>query len=218
MSEYFSSKAISAVLIAVTLLLVGCSAREPKVIAPPKDAAAVIEPFLKELAAGNKDKAAAFVSTAATDELATQFAEDHKRLAIAGKLTPRFVTQSGNDLRRLAENSGGDGSEVTVVYAVKSGGKWTSATVRVYKYRDDLFKVEYWRINNEEPQQALPSGIDSKTVKRTEKMMAWSMGGLALLGLLGIIGLIWVIRRKPHLVVPEEAVERRQSATTLRDD
>ena len=218
MSALFSSKAISAVLLAVTLLLGGCGAREPKLITPPKDAAAVIEPFLRELAAGNKEKAAAFVSTAATDELATHFAEDHKRLAAAGKLTPRFVRRVGANPNNLADNSGADGDEVTLVYAAKSKEKWTTATVRVYRYREDAFKVEYWRISNDAPRQAFSSGVDTPVAKRNEAMMNWVMGGMALLALFGIAALIWVIRRKPHLVVPAEPVERRQSATTLREE
>lgn len=218
MSANFSSKAISAALLAAMLLLGGCGAREPKVVTPPKDAAAVIEPFLKELAAGNKDKAAAFVSTAATDELTKQFVEDHKRLAAAGKLTPRFVRRIGANPNNLRDSSGADGDEVTVVYAAKSNEKWTTATVRVYRYRADAFKVEYWRISNEAPQQARPSGMDSPVAKRTEAMTNWVMACMALLGLFGVAALIWIIRRKPHLMVPAESAERRQSAITLREE
>lgn len=217
MAAYFSSKGISAFLLAATLLLSSCGAREPKVITPPKDAAAVIEPFLKELAAGNKDKAAAFVSTAATDELAKQFAEDHKKLAATGKLTPRFVTKAGNNSRRLAENSSADGSEVTLVYAAKSGDKWTSATVRVYKYRDDPYKVEYWRIANEAPAKPLTSNVDAKELQRTEAITNATIIGMSLLGLLGIALLIWMIRRKPHLLVPETGSVTRRSASTVRE-
>lgn len=217
MSAYFSSKAISAVLLTATLLLSGCGVREPKVVAPPKEAAAVIEPFLKELAAGNKDKAATFVSTAATDELAKQFGEDHKRLAAAGKLTPRFVTLAGNDLRRLSENSGADGTEATVVYAAKSGDKWTTATVRVYRYRDDPYKVEYWRVANEAPKKPFTSNLDSKQLQRSEAITNATIIGMSLLGLFGIALLIWMVRRKPHLLLPETASETRRSASTLRE-
>ena len=217
MSAYFSSKAISAVLLAVTLSLGGCGSREPTVVTPPKDAAAVIEPFLKELTAGNKEKAAAFVSTAATDELAMQFAENHKRLAAAGKLTPRFVNKAGNDPRRLAENSGADGSEVTIVYAAKSGDKWTTATVRVYRYRDDPFKVEYWRVANEAPKKPFASNVDAKELQRTEAITNVTIVGMSLLGLFGIFLLIWIVRRKPHLLVPETAGETRRAATTVRE-
>ncbi len=217
MSALFSSKGISVFLVAATLLLSGCGVREPKVVAPPKEAAAVIEPFLTELATGNKDKAAAFVSTAATDELAKQFAEDHKRLAVAGKLTPRFVTKAGNDPRRLAENSGADGSEVTLVYASKSGDKWTSATVRAYRYRDEPYKVEYWRIANEAPTKPLTSNVDAKELQRTEAITNATIVGMSLLGLFGIALLVWMIRRKPHLLVPETDSETRRSASTVRE-
>jgi hypothetical protein len=218
MSALFSSKRISALLGAALLLLAGCGEREPAVITPPKDAAAVIEPFLKELAAGNKDKAAAFVSTAATDELTVQFAADHKRLAVASKLTPRFVVQPGADLSRLGKDFDVDGTETTLVYAAKTKDKWTTAHVRVYRYRDDPYKVEYWRITNQAPQPAIPADLDSPEVKRTAIMMGWMMGGFALLGLFGIAGLVWMVRRKPHLLVPEEVAEQRAPASTLREE
>lgn len=217
MSAYFSSKGISAFLVAATLLLVGCGAREAKVITPPKDAAAVIEPFLKELAAGNKDKAAAFVSTAATDELAKQFAEDHKQLAATGKLTPRFFTQSGGNPRIRNGERQGDGEEVTMVYAAKSGDKWTSATVRAYKYRDEPFKVEYWRVANELPKKPLSSNVDAKQLQRSEAITNATIVGMSLLGLFSIFLLIWIVRRKPHLLVPETAGETRRSASTVRE-
>ena len=217
MSAYFSSKAFLAVLLSLTLLLGGCGAREPKVVTPPKDAAAVIEPFLKALAAGNKDKAAEFVSSAATDELAKQFADDHKRLAAADKLTPRFVTLAGNDLRQLEGNGAADGSEVTVVYAIKSGDKWTTATVRVYRYRDDPYKIEYWRVANEAPKTPFTSNVDAKQLKRSEDITNATIVGMSLLGLFGIALLIWMVRRKPHLLVPETAGEARRSASTTRE-
>ena len=202
---------------AATLLLGGCGAHEPKVVAPPKEAAAVIEPFLKELAAGNKDKAAAFVSSAATDELAKQFADDHKKLAASGKLTSRFFTQSGGNQRIKNGERQGDGEEVTMVYAAKSGDKWTTATVRVYKYRDDPFKVEYWRISNEMPKKPFTSNVDAKQMQRSEAITNATIVGMSLLGLFGIALLIWMIRRKPHLLVPETGVETRRSASTVRE-
>lgn len=198
-------------------MLGGCADREPKAIAPPKEAAAVIEPFLKELTAGNRDKAGAFVSSAATDELAEQFAADHKKLAAGGKLTPRFINLSGNDLRRLSKNAGADGSEVTVVYAAKSADKWTTATVRVYKYRDDPYKVEYWRVANEAPKKPLPSNIDPKQLEKTEAIGNAMAIGFSLLGILGIGLLIWLIRRRPQLLVPEQTTETRRSASTVRE-
>jgi hypothetical protein len=198
-------------------MLSGCADREPKTVVPPKDAAAVIEPFLKELSAGNKDKAGAFVSSAATDELAAQFAADHKKLATGGKLTPRFINQSGNDPRGLSENAGADGSEVTVVYAAKTGDKWTTATVRVYKYRDDPYKVEYWRVANEAPKKPMSSNIDAKKLEETEALTNAMAVGFSILGILGIALLIWLVRRRPQLLVPEEIVETRRSASTVRE-
>ena len=217
MSALFSSKGISSILLAATLVLGGCGAREPKVVTPPKDAAVVIEPFLKELAAGNKDKAAAFVSTAAADELAIQFSEDHKRLAAAGKLTPRFITKIGGEQRIQTDDRKGDGTEITAVYAAKSGGKWTTATVRVYRYRGDPFKVEYWRVANEAPRKPHSSNLNAKQLEETEAMTIAMIIGFSLLGIFGIALLIWLVLRKPQLLVPETPTERRPSASTTRE-
>lgn len=194
-------------------MLCGCTDREPKTVVPPKDAAAVIEPFLKELAAGNKDKAGAYVSPAATDELAEQFAADHKKLAAGGKLTPRFSSRVGDNPfvnRELAEI----GDVVTVVYAARSNGKWTSATVRVSRKGKQGFKVEYWRVSNDAPKS---SNIDQKQLEKTEAIGNAMAVGFSILGILGIALLIWLVRRRPQLLVPEEIVETRRSASTVRE-
>jgi hypothetical protein len=218
MSALFSPKGILVGLVGMLLLLGGCGEREPAVIKPPQDAAKVIEPFLRELAAGQKNKAAAFVSSGAIDELDTQFAADHKKLAAAAKLTPRFVTRSGDTPVLSDRVLDSEGNKATLVYAAKSKGKWTTVTVRVAREPEDAFKVEYWRVSNDAPTGPLPPGMDTPEAKQAHTMMAWVMGALALLGLFGIIALLWIIRRKPHLVVPEETLERRQSATTLREE
>ena len=205
-------------LTVVVLVLTGCAEREPKVITPPKEAAAVIAPFLKEMAAGNKDKAAAYVSPAAQDELNHQFAEDHKRLAKAGELTPRFSSQRGNTPEQIDANSDADGSEVTVVYAAKVGDSWATATVRVYKYRDDPYKVEYWQVNNKPPAKPQLNMPETKELRRMEAIQNATIVGLALLGLCGILLLVWLAQRKPHLLVPAEDVEKRKAATTIRDE
>jgi hypothetical protein len=200
-----------SVFLGLLLSLSGCGEREPTVIDPPREAAAVIEPFLKELAAGNREKAAAYVSTAATDELATQFVPDHKKLAAAPKLTPRFVNQD-------ATPSFGSGDEVNLVYAAKSKGKWTSATVRVYRYRDEPYKVEYWRVTDKAPVPPLNSNLDPEKLKQSQDMMRWIFGALAIFGLLGLALLIWLIKRRPQLVSPDAPAETRRSAATVRDE
>lgn len=194
----------------ILLLLAGCGEREPAIISAPKEAAAVIEPFLKEMAAGRKDKATAYLSPAALDELEKQFVADHKKLASAAALTPRFVTQR-------SMKSFGDGEEVSLVYAAKKDQKWTSATVRVYRYRDEPYKVEYWRVSNEAPRPAMGSGFDRKKFQQSEAITRWFMLGLAFLGLTILLVIIWVARRKPHLIAPDAPEEARRPATTVRD-
>ena len=217
MGSIFSSKGFLTAIFAMLLLLGGCGKREPHAIQAPKQAVVVIEAFLKEVSAGNKDKAAAFASPAAIDELDTQFVEDHKKLAASEKLTLRYTFQSGGKAYRRDDERLGDGEEVTMVYAAKTGDKWTSATVRAYKYRDEQFKVEYWRVANEAPRKPVSSNVDAKRLKRSEAFRNASLIGIALMCLFGIVLLIWLVVRKPHLRVRGTETEARRPASTVRD-
>jgi hypothetical protein len=42
--------------------------------------------------------------------------------------------------------------------------------------------------------------------------------GMAAVGLLLLFLILWLVRRKPRLVAPENEVERRVAAITRRDD
>jgi hypothetical protein len=201
----------------IFLLLAGCE-REPAVITPPKEAAAVIEPFLKELRAGQPARAAALVSPAAQDELAGRFAKDHKSLASASPLTPRFVTKGFDGALPGQRGYSAEGDEVTLVYASKKDGRWTSATVRAYRYRDEPYKVEYWRITNTAPTPALQSGIKPEDVRKQHQFIYALFGGMALFGVIGLALLIWLVKRRPQLISPEAVEETRASAVSVRDE
>jgi hypothetical protein len=200
------------------LLLMACGEREPVVVKPPEDAAIVIEPFLEKLRKGDKAGAATHVSAAATDELDKQFAADSKALAATTKLTPRFFGKSRNRIYHIAGTvTSPDDHDTTIVYAAKKDGKWTSATVRVYRYRDEPYKVEYWRISNVPPAPPLPSGIDEKKVKIKQQMLFITLAVLSVFGIAGLALLFWIIRRKPHLVVNAAPGEERPLASTVRN-
>lgn len=208
----------SRTMIAIAMLFFwGCAEREPATISPPKEAAAVIDPFLTALAKGDRTMANALVSTAATDELAQQFAADHGLLSKAPMLKPRFFYDSGKKLKTMGREFNPDGREVTLVYAGQKDGKWTSATVRIYRYRDEPFKVEYWRITNEKPQPVMSSGFNPAKLEQAGNQMRWLFGGIALFGAIGLALLIWILRRKPHLVVADGPEQARKPASTVRD-
>lgn len=194
------------------VLLAGCE-REPAVIIPPKDAAAVIEPFLKELRAGQRARTAALVSPSAQDELSSKFADDHKMLAAAPRLTPRFVSNLANQGIGVAR-----GEEITLVYAARRDGKWTSATVRAYRDRGEPYRIEYWRIVNEPPALPLPSGMSREDVQMQHQIMYAMFGIVGLFGLVGLALLLWIAKRKPQLISPDTIEETRASAVSVREE
>ena len=63
-----------------------------------------------------------------------------------------------------------------------------------------------------------PRKAATKELRRMEAIQNATIVGLALLGLCGILLLVWLAQRKPHLLVPAEDVEKRQAATTIRDE
>ena len=171
----------------------------------------MIEPFLKELAAGNKEESRAFVAVDATDEFDLQFADDYKKLSKVGKLTPRFVYIPKTPV------FGDNLDEATLVYAVKKDAVWTTATIRVYRFPGKPYVINYWRVSHKIPTPVTRSNTDAKQLQRSEDITNATIVGMSLLGLLGIALLVWTVRRKPHLLVPETASEARRSASTVRE-
>lgn len=198
-------------LLGLLLLLMACGEREPAVITPPEDAAAVIEPFLAALRKGDKAGAATHVAPTATDELEAKFAADHKLLAAAPKLTPRFNDPAGDYSLRPGQTLG-------LVYAVKKDGKWTTAYLRAHKGETGPYRIEYWSISSKVPTPTMNSEIDPKLVKTQQQMMFITFGALSVFGIAGLALLFWIIRRRPHLVVNEVPTEERQAASTVRDE
>jgi hypothetical protein len=201
----------------ILILLSGCGEREPVVIVAPKDVAAVVAPFLRELRAGNKDKAMQYVSPAARDEFAQQYEADQKKLAAAPELTPRFILPQPK-LKPNILGAESDSTETSIVYASRKDGKWTSATVRLYRYRDETYVIEYWRITNQAPTPVLRSSQEEEAMKETTPRMMWMMGGLAILSLIGLVVLIWLVKRRPAIISPDIPEERRAAAITVREN
>jgi hypothetical protein len=201
---------IAAILIFQSLA--GCAAPEPAVIDPPQEMAEAVEPFLAALRAGDREEAELLISDTATDELATQFAADHKLLAAAPMLTPRFLLPQ-QDLGLDQDNT-----ETTLVYAARKDGKWTSATIRLNQFDDEPAVVEYWRITNTAPQPVLFSTNEQKAFRQVLPGVLAALIGTGFLGLLLVIGLIWIVRRKPHLVNPEIETDMRDAAVSTREE
>ena len=188
-------------------VLAACSWSESAVVELPGDIAATSSAFVSALQKGDRAAAERHVAPTARDELEAQFSNEYKILQAATGLKPRFITYKPEAMM------GPEDSEVTIVYAAKDDGKWTMAEVRLFRLGDEPYEVDYWKISNDTP--------TAKTYTPDLKPMLGVFAGLAgaivVLGLLAIGILLWIVRRKPHIVVSEPVVERRVAAVTTRE-
>jgi hypothetical protein len=194
------------------VFLLGCAEQKPDLSERPNNAARVIEPFLNELRAGNREKAAAYVAPTAMDEFEQQFDKDHKALSALPPLTSQLWR---NEKPKLGDRPG---AQASTVYAVRKDGKWTSVYLRTYKDNGGPIKIEYWRVSNTRPELAMRSNAEAQALKQSQFVLFWTFAGLAVFGLAGLALLFWIIRRKPHLVVNEAPSEERRAASTVRDE
>jgi hypothetical protein len=194
----------------------GCTDREPAIVEVPGEISKVTEPFLKAMKDGKRDEAMKLVSTAAQDEFDAQYAADQKALATAPKLTPRFIK-----LPLSFEGLETDSKETNVVYAAKKGEQWTTINIRLYSYRDEPYTVEYWRVTNKAPSPVVKTSVEEKAEEQVKKTMVPTMIGtslmLVVLGAVGIALLLWLVKRKPHMVLPEAQEQTKRSAVTVRE-
>jgi hypothetical protein len=188
-------------------LLAGCSWMEPGVVELPDEIGKTSSAFVSALQKGDRVAAEAAVAPTAVDELEAQFTEQHKQLKGKPKLTPRFITYKPREMM------GPFDSEVTVIYAAKDGGQWTTAEVRLFRLNDEPYEVDYWKLGTETP--------IAKTYAPDLKPLYGVFAGLAaamfVIGTLTIIVVLWIVKRKPHVVVPEPVVERRTAAIATRE-
>ncbi len=198
---------LMALACVLLLFLPACTLERPVVIDLPKDIDAVATPFITALQKGDLLKAAKHVAPTARDELDALFAAQHRQLKPLEPLTPRFMTYKPRALL------GPDDSEVTLVYAAKTRGKWTTMEVRLFRLNDEPYEVDYWKIGNAAP--APKSYIP--VVRPPAKIIAGVSAVLAVLGLLFIGAIVWLVRRKPAMLSPSGGVETRRSAVAVRD-
>lgn len=188
-------------------LLAACSWNEPAVVELPRDIGATSDAFVSALQKGDKAAAARHVAPTARDELETQFSNEYNVLKSVSKLTPRFITYKPEGMM------GPEDSEVTVTYAAKQGGEWTTAEVRLFRLRDEPYEVDYWKISDEAP----TAKTYTPDLKPMFGVFAGLAGSIVVLGSLAIGIILWIVRRKPHVVAPEPVAERRVAAVTTRE-
>jgi hypothetical protein len=199
--------------IALLLTCLGGCSREPVAIDTPKAEAAIAEPFLTALRRGNRAEAEKFVALAARDELDGQFDADHKILAVAPALTPRFITPEGS-----RQNYRDGSTETSIVFAGQKDGKWTSVTMRLFRDGDAPFAVEYWRVENAAPVPVLQSTEEAKIMREMAPGIMWSMIALAVVGAIGLVAFLMLVLRRPSLFSPDTPADGRVAATTVRED
>jgi hypothetical protein len=195
-------------LVLVLFLLAACAWNEPSVVDLPEPVEQVSAPFVAALQKGDRLAAEAVVAPGARDELATDFGGELAQLKGPPKLTPRFITY------KPAEMMGPEDSEVTIIYAARSNGEWTTLEVRLFGLRDEGYEVDYWKISDKAPV--------AKSYVPDLRPMAGVFMVLAIAGLvIGILTIgitLWLVRRKPHILAPEAEAEQRTAAVTTRDD
>jgi hypothetical protein len=188
-------------------LLAGCSWNEPAMIDLPDEIEAVSSPFVIAMQKGSREAAAKHVSPNAQDELAAHFGTEQGYLKKYPQLTPRFITYKPERMM------GPEDSEVTIVYAARKSGDWAMIEVRLFRLRDEPYEVDYWKIRNQAP-VAKSYGPNMRPAFRVFAAIA---AVLVIGGALAIGIVIWLVRRKPHIIVPEAPTERRSAAITTRD-
>lgn len=189
-------------------LLAACSWNEPDVVELPTDIGPTSDAFVATLQSGDKMGAASHVAPTARDELDAYFSKNSNSLKPKPKLTPRFITYKPEHMM------GPEDSEVTIIYAAKDGGKWTTAEVRLFRLNDEPYEVDYWKISNDTP----VAKTYSPDLKPMVGVFAGLAGAIVVLGLLTIGIVLWIVRRKPHVVAPEPVAERRVAAVTTREE
>lgn len=165
--------------------------------------------FVKAMREGRQDVAADLVSATARDELQTRFAPDGKTLR--SKPEPRFMFA----LPLRSHSLDPVEYEANMVFAASNDGKWNTVMVRLYRYDRDPYRVEYWQIEDREPNLFALS--DDPVLQKMPTIMRALSLGMALFGAVLLALIIWLVRRKPRLVVPEPA-ERRVAAIARRED
>lgn len=188
-------------------LLAACAWNEPDIVELPKDIGAAATPFVSALQKGDQIAAQRHVASTAKDELDASFQSDTNALKSSPALTPRFISYKPETMM------GPQDSEVTIIYAAKDDGKWTTAEVRLFRLGDEPYEVDHWAIDNKAP----VAKAYTPNLRPLYRLFAALAGTIILFGLLAIGLTLWIVRRKPQLVAPTPVAERRIAAVTTRE-
>lgn len=195
-------------VLAMLLSVFGLSAcnRAPVNEVPlPEDVAAVATPFLTAVKRGDQAAAEKYVAKGFVDDSRIQFAEMSALL----KKSPPLVLAIYQPMPELL---GQNKNEANLTFATKDGTQWITSELRLYRSENGKFEIEYWDVNAaDKPPELLAHA------EQMRMFTGWFMGGMAVMALFGLALLIWVVKRRPHILVPNAAPESRRVAATVRD-
>jgi hypothetical protein len=197
-----------SVLLALGLIsLAGCNYSAPNRVVVPDDIKAVTVPFLNAVTHGKPDKAEKFMAEGAIDDAREQFEDATVTLSTGPNLLPVMVKYKPNMFGQP------DTNDVTVLYAAKKDKLWTSVQMRLFRLKGEPYEIEYFFVKNEaDMPPALAAGETFK------QWMIYGMAAMSAFALLFLAILIWIVRRKTHIIAPEQSIDIRALATTRQEE
>lgn len=201
--SFFRTALISFAL----LMLSGCQQKMASTVPLPNDIKAVTQPFLRAVTEKQFTKAEKYIGRGAVDEAREQFADAQVTLSTAPKLRPVMMRYKPTAFGQP------DTNDVTVLYAAKADGLWTSVHMRLFRLEGEPYEIQYFYVNNEaEMPQELAMG---------QRLRNWLMIGLAAMAFMGVLALgliLWLVKKKRHLLAPQSVIDARKIAATHQND
>ncbi len=197
---------LCAILALSTLCLGGCATQNPKPILLPDDVKAITQPYIEAIKTGNLAKAEKLMASGAVDDLREQFDADHNNLENGPELKPMVIRYRATVFGQPDKN------DVVVIYSGKKDKLWTSVQMRLFRLEGERYEIEYAVMGN---QPEMPAELIEGQAFKNGLLIV--MAALAFMALLFVGALIWFVKRKSHIIAPEQTVDSRPIASTQQD-
>lgn len=197
---------VGGFIIIAALLSAGCNKNSLEPVRVPDEISAVTLPFLDALKRGDEMTAEKFISKSEIEYAREEFGNAKTTLETGPNLKPLLVRFKPTMFGQSDQN------DVVILYAAKQDDLWTSVELRLFRLDDEPYEIEYFEIHNE---QAMPAALAMG--EQVKNWTAYGMAAMALFALLFLFALIWFVRRKAHIIAPDQVTERRAPASTSQD-